>query len=264
MTDESRVLTIQPGRDPKKAGTVTYTMRTSVGGRSSQQDSLFAAGKEDSLLAVLCDGMGGMNGGELASGLAVKLLAEAYFEENISSAPKFYHDMALRLDEAVYALSAEGARLQAGTTIVSVMVDPTGVYWLSVGDSRIYLYRGGSMLCPVPAHNYRLLLDQMLASGRIDREQYRKEEGKAEALISYLGLGGISRMEINQRPFLPEPGDQILLCSDGLYKSLPDERILAILELNVPPEAKAEILVGRAVEAGGRSQDNTSVILLEF
>ncbi|MCI7795186.1 MAG: hypothetical protein MR528_02660, partial [Lachnospiraceae bacterium] len=86
----------------------------------------------------------------------------------------------------------------------------------------------------------------------------------AEALISFLGLGGITRMEINRNPFLPEHGDQILLCSDGLYKSLSDRRILEVLSMSMSPEVKARTLVNSALEAGGKNQDNTSVILIEI
>lgn len=263
MTDESNVLTMRSDEFLNENDTVTYTACSSVGGRTSQQDSLFVAEKDNSILAVVCDGMGGMDGGEKASELAIRLLAEAYYSQDIPSVPQFYHDMAIKLDDAVYNLESDGKRLGAGTTIVSVLLCPAGLYWLSVGDSKIYLYRKGAMLCPVPAHNYRLLLDQMLALGKIDQEKYINEEKKAEALISFLGLGGISRMEINQNPFQLEPKDQILLCSDGLYKSLSDEQILDVLNMRISLEIKAKILLEKALEIGGSRQDNTSIVLLQ-
>ncbi len=264
MVDESNVMTVRLDAPETGGNGIRYSAYSSQGGRESQQDSLFVGEKEDALLAAVCDGMGGMNGGERAGETAIRLLTEAFFGSSPESIPQFFRETALRMDEAVYSLEQDGKRLGAGTTVVSVIVKEEGIYWLSVGDSRIYLFRKGELLCPVPAHNYRLLLDQMLQEGRITEEKYKSEEGKAEALISFLGLGGITRMEINRNPFLPEHGDQILLCSDGLYKSLSDRRILEVLSMSMSPEVKARTLVNSALEAGGKNQDNTSVILIEI
>lgn len=260
---ESAILTIRMDEETSKPGSVTYIAASSVGARTSQQDSLYIGEKEGAILAVICDGMGGMNGGERASELAVQMLTQEFYTRDISNVPAFFREMAVKMDEAVYSLK-DGERLMgAGTTIVSVIVDQSGLYWLSVGDSKIYLCRRGELLCPVAAHNYRLILDQMLADGRISQEKYDSEGPKAEALISFLGLGGISRMEINQNPFLPEPGDRILLCSDGLYKSLTEQEILNILQLPMSAEVKIKMLLDRALEKGGARQDNTSIILLQ-
>ena len=89
-----------------------------------------------------------------------------------------------------------------------------------------------------------------------------EEQKRANALISYLGLGGISRIELNISPFRLEPGDQILLCSDGLYRSVSEERIREILEMDLGEEGKAEALIQEAQENGKEKQDNTSVIVI--
>lgn len=261
--NESAVLTVRMEEEQDNQGAVKYIAASSIGARSSQQDSLYIGEKEGFILAVICDGMGGMNGGEKASEMAVQMLAQAFYTRDIPNVPAFLREMAIKMDDAVYSLKDGEKFMGAGTTIVSAVIDRSGLYWLSVGDSKIYLYRRGELLCPVPAHNYRLLLDQMLASGKIDQEKYNKEEPKAEALISFLGLGGISRMEINQKPFQLEPKDQILLCSDGLYKSLTEQEILNILQLQMNLEVKAKMLLDQALERGGPKQDNTSIILLQ-
>lgn len=263
MMNESVALTVLVEEPEKMQGSVKYTAASSVGGRENQQDSLYIGEKEHSILAVVCDGMGGMKGGERASELAVQMLVEAFFLQDETSIPEFYRNMAMKMDEAVYSLKEGETPLGAGTTIVSAIVSEDGLYWLSVGDSKIYLYRRGQILCPVVEHNYRLLLDCMLKSGQITREKYECELHKGEALISFLGLGGISHMEINQRPFRLEPGDQILLCSDGLYKSVPEQEILNTLMLQMSLEVKVKMLIDRALKNGGQNQDNTSVILMQ-
>ena len=261
--NESAILTVLLDAPEEVQEGVKYTAASSIGGRENQQDSLYIGEKDNSILAVVCDGMGGMNGGERASELAVQMLVEAFFTQDSVFIPEFYHNMALKMDEAVYSMKDGEKLLSAGTTIVSVVVKDGGLYWLSVGDSKIYLYRRGQILCPVVEHNYKMLLDRMLANGQMSQEKYDNELHKGEALISFLGLGGITHIEINQNPFKLEPGDQVVLCSDGLYKSVREEDIRDVLQLQMSLEVKVKMLIDRALKNGGRKQDNTSVILLQ-
>lgn len=261
--NESEILTVRLEEPEENPGVIRYIASSSIGGRSSQQDSLFVGEKDQIILAVVCDGMGGMNGGERASELAVQMLAEAFFTQMIPNIPAFYRDIANKADDGVYLLQDGGKPMGAGTTIVSAMVKENGLYWLSVGDSKIYIYRKGKMICPVVEHNYRMILNRMLSEGKIDRTAYNNELPKAEALVSYLGMGGIKYMDINQNPFLLEAGDQILLCSDGLYKSIDEDEILDILDHRMSLEVKTKMLIDKALANGGPKQDNTSVILIQ-
>lgn len=121
------------------------------------------------------------------------------------------------------------------------------------------------MICPVRDHNYRMLLDEMLSSGKIDIEKYKVESSspEAEGLIMYLGMGGIDGAQINESPFRVLPGDRILLCSDGLYRTLSETQIQEILKTELPLTQKVSVLVQAALEKGAHKQDNTSVILIE-
>lgn len=262
MMNEHDIITVRTD-DGEADITLKYAATSAIGKRSSQQDSLFVGEKDGALLAVICDGMGGMNGGERASELAVQMLVEAFFLENVKNIPEFYKRKAVSIDQAVYNLQEAGQRLGAGTTMISVFVKGNGLYWFSVGDSKVYLYRRGEMICPVPAHNYRYLLDQMYQNGQISETTYQNEQKKGEALISFLGIGDLNRMEVNMQPFRYEPEDTILLCSDGLYKSLSEQQIKEIIEQKVPIHDKIKVLLNSALEKGGSRQDNTSIILIE-
>ena len=108
---------------------------------------------------------------------------------------------------------------------------------------------------------------ESLKSGVISREQYEREErtSQAAAIISYLGIGRLTIMDINPVPFELQPKDIILLCSDGLYKSLTDSQIQALIEDNdIDLEIAANRLCAMALRRGRGSQDNTSVLLLEY
>lgn len=260
---ESEIATVCLETPEETIEPIRYIAASSIGGRTNQQDSLYVGEKNKDILAVVCDGMGGMNGGERASELAVQKVTEAFFGQEIQNIPEFFKTAAYQADDAVYLLSEDGKLLGAGTTIVSVLIRNGGLYWLSVGDSKIYIYRRGKMICPVREHNYRMLLDQMFAEGKIDSAAYSKELPKAEALVSYLGIGGLKYIEVNPSPFLLEPGDQILLCSDGLYKSLEEAAILAVLDHRMALEVKVKMLLDQALANGGTKQDNTSIILIQ-
>ena len=117
--NESEILTVRLEEPEESPGVIRYIASSSIGGRSSQQDSLFVGEKGQEILAVICDGMGGMNGGERASELAVQMLAEAFFTQEIPSVPAFYRDIVYKADDGVYLLQDGGKPMGAGTTIVS-------------------------------------------------------------------------------------------------------------------------------------------------
>ena len=207
--------------------------------------------------------MGGIQGGERASKLAVEMLANAFHEHPPENVPAFFETIAQKADQAVHDLTGEdGQRLEAGTTIVAAICNAEGLCWLSIGDSRLYLYRNGSMICPVKAHNYRLLLDRLLEAGRISEKGYQAELPKGDALISYLGIGNLSRMEMNLVPFQPQAGDRILLCSDGLYRNVTEAFLLE--KLQDKESTLEDIILGLVAEAESNAEnmDNTSIILI--
>lgn len=237
-----------------------------IGTRKNQQDSLYLQCLQESAIAIVCDGMGGMEGGELASQTAVQILAEDFEGEPKENIPEFYRREAVKMDLAVAGLSGESGRpIQAGTTIVSIIIVEDKLYWLSVGDSRIYIIRGNEFVQVNQEHNYKMYLDLEFEAGRISEQDYQERLVKGDALISYLGIGNISLMDINSIPFRLQGGDTILLCSDGLYKRLDDTEILEIIKCGLPDvEEAASELTRIVMEKTIGSQDNTSVILIQY
>lgn len=252
--------------DNKKIETAIYSI---IGHREYQQDFAGIIKEKDAALAVICDGMGGLSGGERASREAVHLLLDDYQEKQLAAyQTEFLCKEAERMDMAVHQLKTEtGELLNAGSTTVTVIVNKGKLHWMSVGDSRIYVLRGDSMAQVTRDHNYRRELEDALARGEISLERFQVESAtkRAEALTSYLGMGGLKWIEHNGKPFDLEDGDIILLCSDGLYKSLDEHQIQAmILDNEVSMQIAAKRLVRMALKMAVRSQDNTTVILLRY
>ncbi|MGP1348930.1 MAG: PP2C family protein-serine/threonine phosphatase [Stomatobaculum sp.] len=244
-------------------------MYSHIGGRAQQQDYALCHSSSRGTLAVVCDGMGGMEEGGKASELAVKELQRGYLHRKAAeSIPDFFRREASEINEKIRALRGRsGKRLNTGTTMVAVVAWENRLYLFSVGDSRIYLLRGTGLHQLNREHNYRAQLREQLKSGAITREQYAAEEKgrKAEALTSYLGIDRLSLIEVNQTPLLLQPGDVAVLCSDGLYRSMSDDQIGALIRDNdIDPDIAAERLCSMALRYGGGAQDNTTVILLQY
>lgn len=202
-----------------------------IGNREEQQDSAGYQLKKNEGVVVVCDGMGGHEGGQIAGMLAAEALLSAYSEEYpIEDPHTWLVDMAIDTDKRIAGLkNAQGEKMKAGSTIVSVFIRDKSLYWLSVGDSRIYLFREGELVRATADHNYKQLLDMQLDSGQIDKEAYDERIGQGEALVSFLGLNGLPYIESNDKPFKLQSGDKILLTTDGLYRLLSDNGINNII-----------------------------------
>ena len=265
---EGDVRTVRDTDLPYYQGTFyRASVRSVLGDRETQQDAYVLSEQDDWVLGVVCDGMGGMNSGERASTKAVESLQTQFLdavEAGLENVPQFFARAAARADRAVWGLKDEnGRKCEAGTTIVAVAVKDGMMSWLSVGDSKLFIYRNGQMLCPVKMHNCRTMLEEKLARGAITREAYEEEIGRGEALTSFLGLGNIQMIETNRSPFRLLSGDMVLLCSDGLYRKVPEDEIREILLERRPVEEKTGFLVDAALAADG-PHDNTTVLLFEF
>ena len=168
-------------------------------------------------------------------------------------------------DDLVYSLKApDGTPLGAGTTLAAVHIIADRMYWVSAGDSRIYVLRAGQMVQITTDHNYFFQLNEMLQNGEIDREQYRIEAQEGEALISYVGMGGLQWKDISRAPFVLRPKDTILICSDGLYRSVPDQLILASVCAAENMENAASCIEQAIQEAAKPEQDNYTYILIQL
>lgn len=240
-----------------------------IGTRSYQQDYGYFYTGSDDVLAIVCDGMGGLEGGERASRTAVEQMVQDFHNtRNLGHVPDFFKRTAQRMDQAVCALRGkDGKPLHAGTTLVAVYCKGNQMYWVSVGDSKIYLIRGNEIVSINREHNYRLQLQMQLEAGLIDQAFYIKEEQtpKAEALISFIGMDNVKYIDVNSKPIELQPGDIIMICSDGIYKSLNESQVCAMVRDNdLDMNIAADRMTAMALRYGVRGQDNTTAILLNY
>lgn len=264
---------LQTAPDPvvRMVPELTTLARSAIGNREYQQDALYvskskrlAANKKTRVLAVVCDGMGGMADGGRASRTAIQMMVQGFQKvERLPELdiPRFFQQGICAIDRTIASFPKEGGK-GSGTTFAACIAEDDRLYWASVGDSRIYIIRGGQIRQVTRDHNYGLRLQEMRAAGQITEAEFTAARHK-EALISFLGMGNVSLMDINTTPFEMQFGDVVMLCSDGITKVLPDAQIRQIITADaVRPEDKAEALINAATRANTHSQDNTSVALL--
>lgn len=237
---------------------ITLSIGSEIGTRSYQQDSYACSTVRDEFAAVVCDGMGGIEGGDQASQTAVSCWISMY-EAGFSDFSTFVHQVVPAMDQQVSSTKGAG-----GTTVAAVWIKDGKLHWMSVGDSKIYLLRDRVMNIMTREHNYQMILDGRLQRNEITETEYGKEMKRGASLVSYIGRGQIPFVDISQRPVELKKGDVVIVCSDGLYKSIPEERIGKITAGYTGDfDTLAPYLLDYAA-SNAKSRDNTTVIAMRY
>jgi len=209
-------------------------------------------------LAVVADGMGGYEGGQEASRLAVEWVISSYRDFRGD-------DPQQGLVQALHA-AHQHIRQQAaaqvqftgmGTTCTAIALIENSLYFAHVGDTRLYLVRGGQITQLTRDHSY---VGRLVESGVLSREQ-AEHHPQRNILTAAMGSGVDLMLDSPGRPESLEPGDLLLLCTDGLWGQMRDPEILKIVENRDLQKAAGE-LIQLARERGG--PDNITVEILEL
>ncbi|MFK7915506.1 MAG: Stp1/IreP family PP2C-type Ser/Thr phosphatase [Pseudomonadales bacterium] len=209
-------------------------------------------------VAVLADGMGGLNAGEVASAAAVQAFLEAIPEGCDGTA---IERAAMEANRKVFEMSRDNAALGTmGTTLVAcVGVPRSGAEaerWLfaHIGDSRAYMLRDGALDRVTRDHS---VVQEMLDHGLLSESEALRAPNR-HIITRAIGLEAQVLADVIELP--REPGDLILLCSDGLSDMVTEPDIASILQDTESPSVAAEQLIAAANRAGGN--DNISVVLI--
>lgn len=237
---------------------LTISVGSDIGTRSYQQDSYACSVVRGEFAAIICDGMGGIAGGEQASKTAVSVWMSMY-EAGIPDFTAFAQQSVAAMDKAVSSNGEAG-----GTTAAAVWIKNGRLHWMSVGDSKIYLIRNRIMNILTQEHNYQMVLDGRLKRREISEEEYNKELVRGASLVSYIGRGQIPFIDVSQTPLDLKKDDVVLICSDGLYKAIPEEKIAKIVVSYAGDfDTLASYLLDFAASST-RVRDNTTIVAIRY
>ena len=239
----------------------------SVGRRSGQQDSFAVSDVEDKslcrekgVIAIVADGMGGLSDGDKVSSMVTLSFFRHFHERPVyGTAGDNLLQMLKEANEEVNRFLGE-KQGKCGSTLVAGIVKDRKCYWISVGDSHIYLYRGGSLMQLNREHVYGADLDAKAANGEIGREEAMRDPQRG-ALTSYIGMGRLEKVDRNLTPLTLQMGDRLLFMTDGVFGTLSESQIAEAMHYPVEESVR---LMDEAIRAVGKSnQDNYTAVILE-
>jgi len=232
--------------------------------RDNQDSYAIRVLAEDFAVAVVCDGMGGAQAGNVASAIAVEVFCAAVEEACKEGAPKdvqsrqeILSQACRKANERVFERSLSAIEYQGmGTTLVAAMIFPDEVYIANVGDSRGYLVNSEA------AH--QITLDHSLVQVLVERGEITPEEArvhpKKNLITRALGVDDTVLSDIYR--VTNTKGHWLLLCSDGLSNVVPDDGLHEAITQAENPEECARRLLAATLEAG--APDNVTIVLAQL
>lgn len=230
------------------------------GGREKNEDRMGYCYTRDAGLFALADGMGGHPEGDMAAQVALQTLAAMFQREakpGLIEPLRFLHEAIIAGHHQLLHYATSRSLVDTPrTTVVACVLQGSAAYWAHCGDSRLYLVRGDKLIARTRDHSYTELQDtlaQVVSVGdRLNRN----------VLFTCLGSPGKPMVD-TAGPLLLHPGDRVLLCSDGLWSSLPDPVITDTLAARPISDAVPE-LVEQALRQGGPKSDNVTALCVEW
>jgi len=228
--------------------------------RDHNEDSIafsFPENDKHNLIAVVADGMGGHNAGEVASKMACDLLVDYCLKNWKQQSPEklLYNAFMEAHQQIVGAGNSNSEQKGMGTTATSVIIEQNVCYIGHIGDSRAYLLRNGTLMQLSKDHT---LVNQMYESGEIT-EKERDNHPMKNVLLQALGTTPTIEPQISSDGWAICEGDRLFICSDGIYDVLSDEDIKDLL-LMKRPEFVLECLSLAATSRN--ASDNFSALLI--
>ena len=231
--------------------------------RKSNQDAIYLNSEDH--LYIVADGVGGHNGGDVASSMAVRLIPEYFFNQKIDkNNVEYYLQVAIQYaNKLIFNEAIKRSELKGmGTTVVALYFLGENLYIVNVGDSRAYLLQGDEL--------YQLTRDHSLVQEKINWGIYTREQAMQDPMKNILvrTVGYEESIEVDIFVYKVSPHDFFLLCSDGLHGKVSPRDILSLVHQHLLTDrgctksqvkSAVEDLVNQANQNGGN--DNISVII---
>ncbi|MCS0611302.1 serine/threonine-protein phosphatase [Massilia kyonggiensis] len=233
-----------------------------IGGRKLNQDRMGYLYTRDALLLVLADGMGGHLRGEVAATIALQSIATRFKTQAapyVRKPERFLQEALQQAHDDIMRYTRDKAMPDSPrTTIVACLVQHNSAVWAHCGDSRLYWLRRGQVLGRTRDHSH---IEYLISKAQADASE-RATHPDRNKLYNCLGASTPPKVELSRAASL-EPGDILLLCSDGLWSVLPDTEIAHRLAAQPITQAVPEMIAMATSLAGARG-DNTTALAIQW
>ena len=237
--------------------------RTGIGGRKENQDSYAGMTVGNNVILTVCDGMGGMNGGQTASRIAVTEIAQTLAETPIEKLGEEAIFKAVEAaNAAIYRRALNDPPLRGmGTTTTVLVLTSEAAYLTHVGDSRIYQLRNGKKEFRTFDHSK---VFEMVAQNMMTEEQARQS---SFSNIITRALGIRPKVEMTVEKISYKKGDRFIVCCDGIWNTLPEPEMMKLFLAKSAAKEEVEYLtetVNGIGEQRGGDHDNLTAIVVDM
>lgn len=230
--------------------------------KTNQDNYVIASNEVGDVFAIVCDGIGGGRGGDVASKIAIDYFSEVFSENNgFTDRDEVFNWIRFHVAKAndqIFVRSTTTSIYKGmGTTFVGILLCKVGRFIVNIGDSRVYGAYPDSKFTPLTQDH--TLVNDLLKTGEITQEE-AEYHPKKNVLTNALGVWDSVRIDIHEHT---GPISSFLICSDGLYGYVDHDVIKKVMvSKELSTTLKVRNLLNKALKAGG--YDNITIILIEL
>ena len=241
---------------------LSWAQASEIGARAANQDAIGAARNGELACFVIADGTGGHFGGEVASRIAVDAVLGAFCDAPAFGAPALLAYAAQATSNVAQARRADAQLADMSTTLAALLIDQQAAraVWAHLGDTRVYLFRGGRVHAVTRDHS---LTQQLIDAGYASASELRVHPQR-NILLAAVGAEGELAVAASDE-FALEAGDALLACSDGLWEWVLEDEMQQALSATACSEDWLAAMCARAdaaVDAAGKARDNYSAFAI--
>ena len=237
------------------------------GKREYQQDSFYLSDKDDKaflaekgLLAVVADGMGGLQDGKAISNLTVETFKNQFCNGAVADPQQFLTECVYKAEANVDAHIYESS-MKGGSTVVAALIQGRRLNYVSVGDSSIFLVRNNKVVLLNRYHNYADVLRSKVRQGLITKKEADTDPMRSR-ITSFIGMGEVNEIDQNAKPISLCSGDVLILCSDGVANALGNDAILNLIQAGSFTELGSRIEKSILYQ-NIKNQDNFTAVMIK-
>ncbi len=232
-----------------------------IGGRKVNQDRMGYSFTRDALLLVLADGMGGHLRGEMAATIMMQTLSTMFQQQAtpyVKKPERFLEDAFMAAHHEIHRYRAANNLPETPrTTVVACLVQHNTAIWAHCGDSRLYWLRQGQVLGRTRDHSH---IEHLIDKGLADPAE-RATHPDRNKLYNCVGASSLPKVEVSRQASL-QPGDVLMLCSDGLWSMIADEDIVRRLSTQTIVRAVPDMVASATALAGDKSDNTTALAIM--